>query len=154
MCSIRCYFHLPRNIQRQEKTDKWVMFFVVCLCLNIHWGCWFTIYLTSVKNSFVKAEKTSKFRSFIKRSSEPLLNFQLSQKVYKGITDRSGYEWFWMKALSRYLKGKMLMSHICNWHPEYLIHIWFDQLVLSKDFTTWARLVKVERYILERNKCS
>jgi len=27
-----------------------------------------------------QAEKTSKFRSFIKRSSEPLLNFQLSQK--------------------------------------------------------------------------
>ena len=130
-------------------------FCCVSLLEYSHWGCWSTIYfITSVKNSFVKAEKTSKFRSFIKRSSEPLLNFQLSQKVYKGITDRSGYEWLWMKALSRYLKGKMLMSHICNWHPEYLIHIWFDQLVLSNDFTTWARLVKVERYILERNKCS
>ena len=30
---------------------------------------------------FEQAEKTSKFRSFIKRSSEPLINFQLSQKV-------------------------------------------------------------------------
>ena len=39
------------------------------------------ICIVFLKSLYHQVEKTSKFRSFIKRSSEPLINFQLSQKV-------------------------------------------------------------------------